>query len=63
MRRKMKAPPSSFTRPGNYKSRPIIIKDEADPILPKPMSEISRSEILPPYLFHKVDPLQNLLIN
>ena len=50
VRRKMKAPPSSYPRPGTSKSRPIIIKDEADPISPKPMSEIPRSEILPPYL-------------
>ena len=45
-----KALPSSFQRPGASESRPIIIKDEADPISPKPMSEIPRSEILPPYL-------------
>ena len=50
VRRKMKAPPSSYTRPGTSKSRPIIIKDEADPILLKSMVEIPRSEILPPYL-------------
>ena len=49
VRWKIKAPPSSL-RPGTSKSRPIIVKDEADPIPPKPMSEISRSEILPPYL-------------
>ena len=50
VRRKMKAPPSSYPRPGTSESRPIIIKDEADPISCKPMSEIPRSEILPPYL-------------
>ena len=50
VRRKMKAPPSSYTRLGTSKSRPIVVKDEADPILPRPMSEIPRSEMLPPYL-------------
>ena len=50
VRRKIKALPSSYPRPGTSKSRPIVIKDEADPISPKPMSEIPRSEILPPYL-------------
>ena len=50
VRRKMKAPPSSYPRPGTSESRPIIIKDEADPISPKPMLEIPRIEILPPYL-------------
>ena len=50
LRRKMKAPPSSYTRPGTSESRPIVVKDEADSILPKPISEISRSEMLPPYL-------------
>ena len=42
VRRKMKAPPSLYPRPGTSESRPIIIKDEADPISPKPMSEIPR---------------------
>ena len=41
--------PSSYPRPGTSKSRPIIIKEEADPLSPKPMLEISRSEILSPY--------------
>ena len=50
VRRKMKAPPSSYTRPGTSESRPIVVKDEADSKLPKPMSEIPRSEMLPPYL-------------
>ena len=50
VRRKMKALPSSYTRQGTSKSRPIVVKDEADPILPKPMLEIPRSEMLPPYL-------------
>ena len=49
VRRKMKAPASSYTRPGTSESRQIVVKDEADPILPKPMSEIPRSEMLPPY--------------
>ena len=55
MRRKIKAPPSSYTGPGASKSKPIIINDEAvsaaDPVFSKPMLEIPRSEILPPYLF------------
>ena len=33
VRRKMKAPPSSYTRPGTSESRPIVVKDEADLIL------------------------------
>ena len=49
MRKKIKAPPSSLI-PGTSKSRPIIVKDQADPIPPKPISEIPRSEILPSYL-------------
>ena len=56
VRRKMKAPPSSYTRPGTSESRPIVVKDEADPILPKPMSEIPRSEMLPLYLVPPVRP-------
>ena len=56
VRRKMKAPPSSYTRPGTFESRPIVVKDEADPILPKPMLEIPRSEMLPPYLVPPVRP-------
>ena len=61
VRRKMKALPSSYTRPGTSESRPIIIKDVADPILPKPMSEIPRSEILPPYLIQLSRPPPKLL--
>ena len=59
MRRKVKlAPPSEkngvSTGPGSSESKPIIIKDGAvsvvDPILPKPLSEIPRSEVLLPYI-------------
>ena len=54
VRRKIKAPPSQYTGPGSSKSKPIVINDEAvsavDPILPKPILEIPRSEVLPPYL-------------
>ena len=59
MRRKVKlAPPSQkngvSTGPGSSESKPIIINDEAvsavDPILPKPLSEILRSEVLMPYI-------------
>ena len=46
----MKALPSSYPRQGTSKSRPIVVKDEADPIPPIPMSEIPRSGILSPYL-------------
>ena len=54
MRRKTKALPSQYTGPGSSESKPIVINGEAvslvDPILPKPISEISRSEVLLPYL-------------
>ena len=50
VRRKIKAPPSSFARPGATAPRPITVKDETSSILPKSISEIPRSEILPPYL-------------
>ena len=59
MRRKVKlAPPSQKNRdstgPGSSESKPIIINGEAvslvDPILPKALSEIPRSEVLPPYI-------------
>ena len=55
MRRKIKAPPSQYTGPGSSESKPIVINGEAvsaaDPMLPKPVLEIPRSEVLPPYLF------------
>ena len=54
MRRITKAPPSQYTGPGSSESKPIIINGEVvsavDPILPKPIPEIPRSEVLPPYL-------------
>ena len=54
VRRKIKAPPSQYTGPGSSESTPIVINGEAvsavDPILPKPIPEIPRSEVLPPYL-------------
>ena len=59
MRRKVKLTPPSqkngvSTGPGSSESKPIIINDEAvsvvDPILPKPLSEIPRSEVLLPYI-------------
>ena len=54
MRRKVKlALPSQNTSPGSSESKPIIINGEAvsavDTILHKPISEISRSEVLPPF--------------
>ena len=42
--------PSSYPRSGTSKSRPIIISNGAEPIPPKSIVEIPRSEILPPYL-------------
>ena len=56
VRRKINALPSLYTRPGTSKSRPIVVKDEADPILPKPTSEIPRSKVLPPYLIPQSRP-------
>ena len=59
MRRKVKlAQPSQknedSTGPGSSETKPIIINGEAvsavDPILPKPLSEIPRSEVLLPYI-------------
>ena len=54
MRRKIKAPPTSDIGPGSSRSKPIIINDEAvsaaDPVLPKPMLDIPRSEVFPSYL-------------
>ena len=54
VRRKTKALPSQYTGPGSSESKPIIINGEAvsavDPILHKPIPEIPRSEVLPPYL-------------
>ena len=54
VRRKINAPLSQCTGPGSSESKPIIINNEAvsavDPILPKPILEIPRSEVLPPYL-------------
>ena len=54
VRRKIKALPSQHTWPGSSESKPIIINGKAvsaaDPILPKPILEIPRSEILSPYL-------------
>ena len=54
MRRKVKlALPSQNTGPGSSESKPMVINGEAvsavDPILPKSISEIPRSEVLPPY--------------
>ena len=54
VRRKRKTPPSQYTGPGSSESKPIIINSEAvsatEPILPKPIPEIPRSEVLPHYL-------------
>ena len=57
VRRKIKALPSQDAGPGSSESKPIIINGKpvsaVDPILPKPMLEIPRSEVLPPYLLPK----------
>ena len=45
-----KALPPSYPRSGTSKSKPIIISNGTEPIMPKPIIEIPRSEILPPYL-------------
>ena len=55
VKRKIKALPSQYTGPGSSESKPIVIDSKAvsaiDPILPKPILEIPRSEVLPPSLF------------
>ena len=52
--RRKTALPSQYACPGSSESKPIIVNDKAvsavDPILPKPISEIPRSEVLLPYL-------------
>ena len=55
MRRKQLVPPSQKSiGPGSSRSKPIIIEDEAvsavDPILPKPLLQVPRSEGLLPYI-------------
>ena len=54
VRSKIKALLSQYTGPGSSVSKPIVINGESvsavDPILPKPILEIPRSEVLPPYL-------------
>ena len=45
-----KALPPSYPRSGTSKSKPIIISNGAEPIMPNPILEIPRSEMLPPYL-------------
>ena len=60
VRRKIKALPSHYTRPGSSVSKPIVINGKAvsaaDPILPKPMLEIPRSEVPLPYLLQQNRP-------
>ena len=45
-----KALPPSYSRLGTSKSKPIIISNGTEPTMPKPITEIPRSEMLPPYL-------------
>ena len=60
VRRKISTLPTSYTGLGASESKPIVVNDEAvsaaDPVLPKPMLEIPRSEIFPPYLFPQSRP-------
>ena len=60
MRRKTKALPSQYTGPESSESKPIVINGEAvsaaDSILPKPIAEIPRSEVLLPYPLPKNRP-------
>ena len=42
-----KALPSSYPRSGTSESKPIIISNGTEPIMPKPIIEIPRNEILP----------------
>ena len=41
-----KALPPSYQRPGTSKSKPIIISNGTEPIMPKPIIEIPRSGML-----------------
>ena len=52
-----KALPPSYPRPGTSESKPIIISNGTEPIMPKPIIEIPRSDILPPYLVLQNRPL------
>ena len=45
-----KALPPSYPRSGTSESKPIIISNGIEPIMPEPIVEIPRSEMLPPYL-------------
>ena len=64
VRRKIKPPPSQCTGPGSSECKAIIINDEAvsaaDPVPPKPLLEIPRSEVLPPYLLPQNRPPSKL---
>ena len=54
VKRKIKGLPSQYIGPGSSESKPIIINAEAvsvaEPMLPKPIPENPRGEVLPPYL-------------
>ena len=45
-----KALPPLYPRPGTSESKPIIISNGTESIMPRPVIEIPRSEMLPPYL-------------
>ena len=48
--------PSSYPRSGTSESKPIVISNGTEPIMPKPIIEIPRSEILPLYLVQQSRP-------
>ena len=52
-----KAPPPLHPRSGTSKSKPIVINNGTEPITPKPIIEIPRSKMLPPYLVQQYRPL------
>ena len=51
-----KALPPLYPRPGTSESKPIVISNGTEPITPRPVIEIPRSEMLPPYLVLQNNP-------
>ena len=51
-----KAPPHLDSKQGISTSKPIVIRDEIGPRMPKSIMEILRSEMLPPYLILQASP-------
>ena len=52
-----KAPPTSYPRSGTSESKPIVISNGTELISPKPITEISKSEMVPLYLVPQNRPL------